>query len=207
MNDCKLISVTPDVRNTLLHCSCEQSIQSGQWEVLWTDQVLYQTSTLEYLWTSFMTLEISTTRGLVLKSCFIARSHIKNFHNGYSWFFPTRGEIPLPELRQSRHQESSEFYWWHWPVWSRNIKCWCRSFQKRNGTVSTDVGWWNCKECSLVSPAVPTKMYMTGSIPQLDSLHWSEICTWNSERTHGHCNSARVSLLNSSRPSLSSGVG
>ena len=45
-----------------------------------------------------MTLEINTTRGVA--KCFdTVRSHIKNFHNAML-ILPTRGEIPLPELRR-----------------------------------------------------------------------------------------------------------
>ena len=45
------------------------------------------------------------------------------------------------------------------------------------------------KECArFVLPlATPTRIYMTGSLPIMDSLYRSTFCTWNAERTHGHC--------------------
>ena len=83
MNDCKLISVTPDVRNTLAYCRVNNPSNQDSEKFSGLIKYCIKHQHWSIFEQAFMTLEISTTRGLANSSPAPSlRSHIKNFHNG-----------------------------------------------------------------------------------------------------------------------------
>ena len=120
-----------------------------------------------------MTLEISTTRGLTLKSSASLRSHIKNFHNGIDSSLLAE-TIPLPELRRQDDKNRQNSIDDIDPFVVQKYQMLMQDhFQKGMELYQQMLNDGIAKECSrFVLPlAVPTKMYMTETNSQLDSLH------------------------------------
>ena len=168
MNDVKLISVTPDAEKHMAYCA-RVSNPSNQNNEKFSGLLKYCVK--HQHWSifeqAFMTLEISTTRGLAAQ-CLRHRSFTyQEFSQRYADSSLLSEEIPVPELRRqdtkNRQNSIDDIDPFVKQEFEIKMK---KHFEDGMKLYKEMLDEGIAKECSrFVLPlAVPTKMYMTGSV-------------------------------------------
>ena len=168
MNDCKLISVTPDAEKHIAYCA-RVSNPSNQDSEKFSGLIKYcikhqHWSIFEQ---AFMTLEISTTRGLAAQVLRHRSFTYQEFSQRYADSSLLAEKIPLPELRRQDEKNRQNSIDDIDPFVVQKYQMLMQDhFQKGMELYQQMLNDGIAKECSrFVLPlAVPTKMYMTGSI-------------------------------------------
>jgi len=168
MNDCKLISVTPDAEKHIAYCA-RVSNPSNQDSEKFSGLIKYcikhqHWSIFEQ---AFMTLEISTTRGLAAQVLRHRSFTYQEFSQRYADSSLLAEEIPLPELRRQDTKNRQNSIDDIDPFTIQKYQMLMQDhFKKGMELYQQMLDDGIAKECSrFVLPlAVPTKMYMTGSI-------------------------------------------
>ena len=168
MNDCKLISVTPDAEKHIAYCA-RVSNPSNQDSEKFSGLIKYcikhqHCSIFEQ---AFMTLEISTTRGLAAQVLRHRSFTYQEFSQRYADSSLLAEKIPLPELRRQDEKNRQNSIDDIDPFVVQKYQMLMQDhFQKGMELYQQMLNDGIAKECSrFVLPlAVPTKMYMTGSI-------------------------------------------
>ena len=168
MNDCKLISVTPDAEKHIAYCA-RVSNPSNQDSEKFSGLIKYcikhqHWSIFEQ---AFMTLEISTTRGLAAQVLRHRSFTYQEFSQRYADSSLLAETIPLPELRSQDTKNRQNSIDDVDPFVKQKYEMLMQDhFKKGMELYQQMLDDGIAKECSrFVLPlAVPTKMYMTGSI-------------------------------------------
>jgi len=168
MNDCKLISVTPDAEKHIAYCA-RVSNPSNQDSEKFSGLIKYcikhqHWSIFEQ---AFMTLEISTTRGLAAQVLRHRSFTYQEFSQRYADSSLLSETIPLPELRRQDTKNRQNSIDDIDPFVKQKYEMLMQDhFKKGMELYQQMLDDGIAKECSrFVLPlAVPTKMYMTGSI-------------------------------------------
>ena len=210
MNDCKLISVTPDAEKHIAYCA-RVSNPSNQDSEKFSGLIKYcikhqHWSIFEQ---AFMTLEISTTRGLAAQVLRHRSFTYQEFSQRYADSSLLAEEIPLPELRRqdTKNRQNS----------INDINPYLRQeFQiKMKNHFDAGMKLYKemldegiAKECSrFVLPlAVPTKMYMTGSIRSW--VHYIELrSAHGTQKEHMDIANSAKTIFIEQFPSVSEAMG
>ena len=168
MNDCKLISVTPDAEKHIAYCA-RVSNPSNQDSEKFSGLIKYcikhqHWSIFEQ---AFMTLEISTTRGLAAQVLRHRSFTYQEFSQRYADSSLLAKTIPLPQLRRqddkNRQNSIDDIDSFMVQKYEMLMQ---QHFQQGMELYQRMLDEGIAKECArFVLPlAVPTKMYMTGSI-------------------------------------------
>ena len=168
MNDCKLISVTPDAEKHIAYCA-RVSNPSNQDSEKFSGLIKYcikhqHWSIFEQ---AFMTLEISTTRGLAAQVLRHRSFTYQEFSQRYADSSLLAETIPLPQLRRQDDKNRQNSIDDIDPFVVQKYEMLMQDHFKRGMELYQQMlNDGIAKECSrFVLPlAVPTKMYMTGSI-------------------------------------------
>ena len=168
MNDCKLISVTPDAEKHIAYCA-RVSNPSNQDSEKFSGLIKYcikhqHWSIFEQ---AFMTLEISTTRGLAAQVLRHRSFTYQEFSQRYADSSLLAEEIPLPELRRQDTKNRQNSIDDIDPFVVQKYQMLMQDHFKRGMELyqqMLDDGI--AKECArFVLPlATPTRMYMSGSV-------------------------------------------
>jgi len=177
MNDCKLISVTPDAEKHIAYCA-RVSNPSNQDSEKFSGLIKYcikhqHWSIFEQ---AFMTLEISTTRGLAAQVLRHRSFTYQEFSQRYADSSLLSETIPLPELRSQDHKNRQNSIDDVDPFVRQEFQIKMQKHFEEGMKLYQEMLESNiAKECSrFVLPlAVPTKMYMTGSIRSW--IHYIEL--------------------------------
>lgn len=177
MNDCKLISVTPDAEKHIAYCA-RVSNPSNQGSEKFSGLIKYcikhqHWSIFEQ---AFMTLEVSTTRGLAAQVLRHRSFTYQEFSQRYADSSLLSETIPLPELRRQDDKNRQNSIDDVDPFVNQEFQIKMRDyFDKGMELYKEMLDYGIAKECSrFVLPlAVPTKMYMTGSIRSW--IHYIEL--------------------------------
>ena len=168
INTAKLISVTPDAEQHMAYCarvSNPKNQDNEKYDGLLKYCIKHQHwSIFEQ---AFMTLEINTSRGIAAQVLGIVRLHIKNFHNGMLIHLCGFEKIPLPKLRRQDTKNRQNSIDDLDPFDVQNLELQMQTlFDSSMALYEQMLGRGVAKECArFVLPlAVPTKMYMTGSV-------------------------------------------
>ena len=181
MNDCKLISVTPDAEKHIAYCARVSNPSNQDNEKI---SGLIKYCIKHQHWSifeqAFMTLEISTTRGLAAQVLRHRSFTYQEFSQRYADSSLLADTIPLPELRHQDHKNRQnsidnvdEFKLQKYQMLMTDY------FQKGMDLYKNMLECGIAKECArFVLPlAVPTKMYMTGSVRSW--IHYIELRSAN----------------------------
>ena len=181
MNDCKLISVTPDAEKHIAYCARVSNPSNQDNEKI---SGLIKYCIKHQHWSifeqAFMTLEISTTRGLAAQVLRHRSFTYQEFSQRYADSSLLADTIPLPELRHQDHKNRQnsidnvdEFKLQNYQMLMTDY------FQKGMDLYKNMLDAGIAKECArFVLPlAVPTKMYMTGSVRSW--VHYIELRSAN----------------------------
>jgi len=181
MNDCKLISVTPDAEKHIAYCARVSNPSNQDNEKI---SGLIKYCIKHQHWSifeqAFMTLEISTTRGLAAQVLRHRSFTYQEFSQRYADSSLLADTIPLPELRHQDHKNRQnsidnvdEFKLQKYQMLMTDY------FQKGMELYKNMLDAGIAKECArFVLPlAVPTKMYMTGSVRSW--VHYIELRSAN----------------------------
>ena len=181
MNDCKLISVTPDAEKHIAYCARVSNPSNQDNEKI---SGLIKYCIKHQHWSifeqAFMTLEISTTRGLAAQVLRHRSFTYQEFSQRYADSSLLADTIPLPELRHQDHKNRQnsidnvdEFKLQKYQMLMTDY------FQKGMELYKDMLDSGIAKECArFVLPlAVPTKMYMTG--PVRSWIHYIELRSAN----------------------------
>ena len=181
MNDCKLISVTPDAEKHIAYCARVSNPSNQENEKV---SGLIKYCIKHQHWSifeqAFMTLEISTTRGLAAQVLRHRSFTYQEFSQRYADSSLLADTIPLPELRHQDHKNRQnsidnvdEFKAQKYQLLMIDY------FQKGMELYKDMLDSGIAKECArFVLPlAVPTKMYMTGSVRSW--VHYIELRSAN----------------------------
>ncbi len=181
MNDCKLISVTPDAEKHIAYCARVSNPSNQDNEKI---SGLIKYCIKHQHWSifeqAFMTLEISTTRGLAAQVLRHRSFTYQEFSQRYADSSLLADTIPLPELRHQDHKNRQnsidnvdEFKLQKYQMLMTDY------FQKGMELYKDMLDSGIAKECArFVLPlAVPTKMYMTGSVRSW--IHYIELRSAN----------------------------
>ena len=168
MNDCKLISVTPDAEKHIAYCA-RVSNPSNQDSEKFSGLIKYcikhqHWSIFEQ---AFMTLEISTTRGLAAQVLRHRSFTYQEFSQRYADSSLLAETIPLPELRRQDDKNRQNSIDDIDPFVVQKYQMLMQDhFQKGMELYQQMLNDGIAKECSrFVLPlAVPTKMYMSGNL-------------------------------------------
>ena len=140
---------------------------------------------------SFMTLEIETTRSICGSQILRHRSFtFQEFSQRYADSSLLSDTIPLPALRRQDEKNRQNSIDDLDPFDVQNLELQMQTlFDSSMDSVQTDARTWRCKGmCSHGTPTCHAHQNLHDWIlPFLDSLYQSAFCTWNSERTYGHC--------------------
>ena len=168
MNDCKLISVTPDAEKHIAYCA-RVSNPSNQDSEKFSGLIKYcikhqHWSIFEQ---AFMTLEISTTRGLAAQVLRHRSFTYQEFSQRYADSSLLAEEIPLPELRRqdTKNRQNSIDDIDPFVRQQFQIKM-QKHFEEGMKLYKEMLDASIAKECArFVLPlATPTRLYMTGSV-------------------------------------------
>ncbi len=181
MNDCKLISVTPDAEKHIAYCA-RVSNPSNQDSEKFSGLIKYcikhqHWSIFEQ---AFMTLEISTTRGLAAQVLRHRSFTYQEFSQRYADSSLLAEEIPLPELRRQDTKNRQNSIDDIDPFTIQKYQILMQDhFKKGMELYQQMLDDGIAKECSrFVLPlAVPTKMYMTGNLRNW--IHYIELRSAN----------------------------
>ena len=181
MNDCKLISVTPDAEKHIAYCARVSNPSNQDNEKI---SGLIKYCIKHQHWSifeqAFMTLEISTTRGLAAQVLRHRSFTYQEFSQRYADSSLLADTIPLPELRHQDHKNRQnsidnvdDFKLQKYQMLMTDY------FQKGMELYKDMLDSGIAKECArFVLPlAVPTKMYMTGSVRSW--IHYIELRSAN----------------------------
>jgi len=181
MNDCKLISVTPDAEKHIAYCARVSNPSNQDNEKI---SGLIKYCIKHQHWSifeqAFMTLEISTTRGLAAQVLRHRSFTYQEFSQRYADSSLLADTIPLPELRHQDHKNRQnsidnvdDFKLQKYQMLMTDY------FQKGMELYKDMLEVGIAKECArFVLPlAVPTKMYMTGSVRSW--IHYIELRSAN----------------------------
>ena len=181
MNDCKLISVTPDAEKHIAYCARVSNPSNQDNEKI---SGLIKYCIKHQHWSifeqAFMTLEISTTRGLAAQVLGHRSFTYQEFSQRYADSSLLADTIPLPELRHQDHKNRQnsidnvdEFKLQKYQMLMTDY------FQRGMELYRDMLDAGIAKECArFVLPlAVPTKMYMTGSVRSW--VHYIELRSAN----------------------------
>ena len=181
MNDCKLISVTPDAEKHIAYCARVSNPSNQDNEKI---SGLIKYCIKHQHWSifeqAFMTLEISTTRGLAAQVLRHRSFTYQEFSQRYADSSLLADTIPLPELRHQDHKNRQnsidnvdEFKLQKYQMLMTDY------FQRGMELYKDMLDAGIAKECArFVLPlAVPTKMYMTGSVRSW--VHYIELRSAN----------------------------
>ena len=181
MNDCKLISVTPDAEKHIAYCARVSNPSNQDNEKI---SGLIKYCIKHQHWSifeqAFMTLEISTTRGLAAQVLRHRSFTYQEFSQRYADSSLLADTIPLPELRHQDHKNRQnsidnvdEFKLQKYQMLMTDY------FQRGMELYRDMLDAGIAKECArFVLPlAVPTKMYMTGSVRSW--VHYIELRSAN----------------------------
>ena len=168
MNDCKLISVTPDAEKHIAYCA-RVSNPSNQDSEKFSGLIKYcikhqHWSIFEQ---AFMTLEISTTRGLAAQVLRHRSFTYQEFSQRYADSSLLMDKIPLPKLRRQDEKNRQNSIDDLDPFDVQNLELQMQTlFDSSMALYQQMLGRGVAKECArFVLPlAVPTKIYMTGSV-------------------------------------------
>ena len=168
MNDCKLISVTPDAEKHIAYCA-RVSNPSNQDSEKFSGLIKYcikhqHWSIFEQ---AFMTLEISTTRGLAAQVLRHRSFTYQEFSQRYADSSLLMDKIPLPALRRQDDKNRQNSIDDLDPFDVQNLELQMQTlFDSSMALYQQMLGRGVAKECArFVLPlAVPTKIYMTGSV-------------------------------------------
>ena len=168
MNDVKLISVTPDAEKHMAYCA-RVSNPSNQNNEKFSGLLKYCVK--HQHWSifeqAFMTLEINTTRGLAAQVLRHRSFTYQEFSQRYADSSLLSEEIPVPELRRqdtkNRQNSIDDIDPFVKQEFEIKMK---KHFEDGMKLYKEMLDEGIAKECSrFVLPlAVPTKMYMTGSV-------------------------------------------
>ena len=177
MNECKLISVTPDAEKHIAYCA-RVSNPSNQNSEKFSGLIKYCIK--HQHWSIFeqayMTLEITTTRGLAAQVLRHRSFTYQEFSQRYADSSLLGETIPLPQLRrqdiknrQNSIDDVDEFTLQKYQMLMQD------HFTKSMELYQKMLNDGIAKECArFVLPlAVPTKMYMTGSVRSW--IHYIEL--------------------------------
>ena len=177
MNECKLISVTPDAEKHIAYCA-RVSNPSNQNSEKFSGLIKYCIK--HQHWSIFeqayMTLEITTTRGLAAQVLRHRSFTYQEFSQRYADSSLLGETIPLPQLRRqdTKNRQNSiddvdEFTLQKYQMLMQD------HFTKSMELYQKMLNDGIAKECArFVLPlAVPTKMYMTGSVRSW--IHYIEL--------------------------------
>ena len=168
MNDCKLISVTPDAEKHIAYCA-RVSNPSNQDSEKFSGLIKYcikhqHWSIFEQ---AFMTLEISTTRGLAAQVLRHRSFTYQEFSQRYADSSLLTEEIPLPELRRqdtkNRQNSIDDIDPFVRQEFQIKMK---KHFEEGMKLYKEMLDASIAKECArFVLPlATPTRLYMSGSV-------------------------------------------
>ena len=210
MNDCKLISVTPDAEKHIAYCA-RVSNPSNQDSEKFSGLIKYcikhqHWSIFEQ---AFMTLEISTTRGLAAQVLRHRSFTYQEFSQRYADSSLLAEEIPLPELRSQDHKNRQNSIDDVDPFVRQEFQIKMKKHFEEGMSLYQEMLEANiAKECSrFVLPlAVPTKMYMTGSIRSW--VHYIELrSAHGTQKEHMDIANSAKSIFIEQFPSVSEAMG
>jgi len=168
MNDCKLISVTPDAEKHMAYCARVSNPKNQDNEKI---AGLLKYCIKHHHWSifeqAFMTLEIETTRGLAAQILRHRSFTYQEFSQRYADSSMLADTIPLPELRRQDTKNRQNSIDDVDPFTLQKYQILMQDHFKRGmdlyqAMLNDDIA----KECArFVLPlAVPTRLYMTGSV-------------------------------------------
>ncbi len=168
MNDCKLISVTPDAEKHMAYCARVSNPKNQENEKI---AGLLKYCIKHHHWSifeqAFMTLEIETTRGLAAQILRHRSFTYQEFSQRYADSSMLADTIPLPELRRQDDKNRQNSIDDVDPFLIQKYQILMQDHFKRGmdlyqSMLDDEIA----KECArFVLPlAVPTRLYMTGSV-------------------------------------------
>ena len=168
MNDCKLISVTPNAENHMAYCARVSNPKNQENEKI---AGLLKYCIKHHHWSifeqAFMTLEIETTRGLAAQILRHRSFTYQEFSQRYADSSMLADTIPLPELRRQDDKNRQNSIDDVDPFLIQKYQILMQDHFKRGmdlyqSMLDDEIA----KECArFVLPlAVPTRLYMTGSV-------------------------------------------
>jgi len=168
MNDCKLISVTPDAEKHMAYCARVSNPKNQENEKI---AGLLKYCIKHHHWSifeqAFMTLEIETTRGLAAQILRHRSFTYQEFSQRYADSSMLADTIPLPELRRQDTKNRQNSIDDVDPFTIQKYQILMQDHFKRGmdlyqSMLDDEIA----KECArFVLPlAVPTRLYMTGSV-------------------------------------------
>ena len=168
MNDCKLISVTPDAEKHMAYCARVSNPNNQENEKF---SGLLKYCVKHQHWSIFeqayMTVEINTTRGLAAQILRHRSFTYQEFSQRYADSSLLGDTIPLPELRRQDTKNRQNSIDDIDPFTRQRFEILMQEHFKRSMELYQDMlDAGVAKECSrFVLPlAVPTRLYMTGSV-------------------------------------------
>ena len=168
MNDCKLISVTPDAEKHMAYCARVSNPKNQDNEKI---AGLLKYCIKHHHWSifeqAFMTLEIETTRGLAAQILRHRSFTYQEFSQRYADSSMLADTIPLPELRRQDTKNRQNSIDDVDPFTIQKYQILMQDHFKRGMDLYQAMLDDNiAKECArFVLPlAVPTRLYMTGSV-------------------------------------------
>tara|TARA_B100000902_G_C27246923_1_gene883100 strand:- start:277 stop:912 length:636 start_codon:yes stop_codon:yes gene_type:complete len=205
MNDCKLISVTPEAEKHIAYCARVSNPSNQDNEKI---SGLIKYCIKHQHWSifeqAFMTLEISTTRGLAAQVLRHRSFTYQEFSQRYADSSLLADTIPLPELRHQDHKNRQnsidnvdEFKLQKYQMLMTDY------FQRGMDLYKEMLDCGIAKECArFVLPlAVPTKMYMTGSVRSW--VHYIELRSANgTQKEHMDIANSAKSIFKEQFPSI-----
>ena len=168
MNDCKLISVTPDAEKHMAYCA-RVSNPANQENEKFSGLLRYCVK--HQHWSIFeqayMTLELETTRGVAAQVLRHRSFTYQEFSQRYADSSLLMDKIPLPALRRQDEKNRQNSIDDLDPFDVQNLELQMQTlFDSSMALYQQMLGRGVAKECArFVLPlAVPTKIYMTGSV-------------------------------------------
>ena len=181
MNECKLISVTPDAEKHIAYCA-RVSNPSNQNSEKFSGLIKYCIK--HQHWSIFeqayMTLELTTTRGIAAQVLRHRSFTYQEFSQRYADSSLLMDKIPLPALRRQDEKNRQNSIDDLDPFDVQNLELQMQTlFDSSMALYQQMLGRGVAKECArFVLPlAVPTKIYMTGSVRSW--LHYIELRSAN----------------------------
>jgi len=187
MNDCKLISVTPDAEKHMAYCARVSNPKNQENEKI---AGLLKYCIKHHHWSifeqAFMTLEIETTRGLAAQILRHRSFTYQEFSQRYADSSMLADTIPLPELRRQDDKNRQNSIDDVDPFLIQKYQILMQDHFKRGmdlyqSMLDDEIA----KECArFVLPlAVPTRLYMTGSVRSW--IHYIDLRSANgTQREH-----------------------
>ena len=205
MNDCKLISVTPEAEKHIAYCARVSNPSNQDNEKI---SGLIKYCIKHQHWSifeqAFMTLEISTTRGLAAQVLRHRSFTYQEFSQRYADSSLLADTIPLPVMRHQdpKNRQNSidnvdEFKQQRFQILMTDY------FQKGMDLYKEMLDCGIAKECArFVLPlATPTKMYMTGSVRSW--IHYIELRSANgTQKEHMDIANSAKSIFKEQFPSI-----